>query len=236
MSGAKDELANLDEDWEERPVAAQAQPANVSSLPPDLGDLDDGWNTDSSPSAAASLAKSAHAARREGAAPESPIAPAVAWLSKRQRRELAKQQRRHATQRRAERKQARKQERRDQAHRSAAERSSSVVVRGAATDTRAVGVTTKGKQALRKLEAPATERARSGLEGRRSLPSTSGLARSERTTRAERSGPQETEREAMRRRAVRAPAAAGQQRKMSWALYLLIAAVVAALGAWATLR
>ena len=57
-----------------------------------LGDLDDGWNADSSPLAAASPGESRRGVTPDGGQPESVALPAAAWLTKRQRRELAKQQ------------------------------------------------------------------------------------------------------------------------------------------------
>jgi hypothetical protein len=226
MAAAKNELANLDEDWEEPPAAAQAQPAAVSSFPPDLGDLDDGWNADSSPLAAASLGESRRGVTPDGGQPESVPLPAAAWLTKRQRRELAKQQQRHAALRRAERKQARKAERREQARQRVAERPSSVVVRGATRDAQTA------RDVAATLEAAgALPRATVGRDARRSAPSTSGMARPERVPPA-RSAPQDTQRGPARARAVRPPPSAKQKRRSGWVLYVLMAVVVAALAAW----
>jgi hypothetical protein len=224
MAAAKNELASFDDGWEEPPATAQGQPVAVSSIPPDLGDLDDGWNAD--PLAAAPGAESTRDAQRAGVPQETVPAPSVPWLTKRQRRGLAKQQRRHATQRRAERKQARKLERREQAKQRVAVYPPAEVPRVAA----------KGTQAARQCAAPGATAPQTSGDAGRPPPSASGTARPERGARPQRSGPPKPQREAERRGTLRAPFHAVRQRKMSRVLYLVVAVVVAALGAFAWLR
>ncbi|MBN1609438.1 MAG: hypothetical protein JW940_22600 [Polyangiaceae bacterium] len=232
MAAAKDELANLDEAWEEPPTLAQAQPVTVSSVPPDLGDLDDGWNADSSALAAAPSGEPARGAKRASARQEASVLPAATWLTKRQRRELARQQRRHATERRAERKQARKLERREQARQRAAERLSSVVVRADAKDAEAMDVA--ATRAGRMGEVAVSALATSGVEARRGPASTRETERAER--RPQRSVPRKIRRASERSGPAGAPVSAGQRRRTNRAVHLLVVAVVATFALWLWLR
>ncbi len=107
MAETEDELARLDEAWDEEPAASRVEIGIPLSTAPDLGDLDEGWGE------ASGLAKPPTA--------KAPV-PVHLGATKRQRREFEKQQRRQAQQRHAERKRARKQARREEAKQHASER------------------------------------------------------------------------------------------------------------------
>jgi hypothetical protein len=97
MAQTQDDLSNVDDAWDDDPAGAPAAHASPANVAPDPDDLDDGWGE--APAAGAA----------SGRGQPTPI------IGKRQRRELEKQQRRHAQQRKLEGKRERKEARRDEA-------------------------------------------------------------------------------------------------------------------------
>lgn len=204
MAEPKDELASLDDAWEELLPEPEARPASVLSMPVELAELDDGWNE--TPRAS----ESPRAAKPAGVTQQFLPTASGIRLTKRQRREFEKQQRRLMTQRRAERKQARKQERREEAKRRAAEHASAVVrsvppkakvARQREPVSIPAPVSMEGR-GQRRILAPSRT---SGASGRHPAPRTSDIASAR---------------------------AARQRSASSIAIYALIAVVVAAAILW----
>jgi hypothetical protein len=140
MTLSKHELADLDAGWDE-PEAEPAPPRVIpNSTPPELGELDEGWDDPPAPVAAAvapkpqaaerplltrAAASTSSPARRSGASagPAPNVQPEGKLpLTKRERRELERRQRKHSAKLQAVRRKERKKARSDEARRRRLER------------------------------------------------------------------------------------------------------------------
>jgi hypothetical protein len=215
MAGIQDELAELDEAWDEDPAQTLAY-----SMAPELGDLDDGWGDDPPPPARGQRPRAPKpaVAKREPA-----LAPPSFRATKQQRRDFEKQQRREAKQRESERKRARKLARRDEADQRAAARRHEPKV----TPTRAPRVdrVATGELPPRSSQSPAVREAPRAPEQR-------DPAHKPTHSRTEQSRKEQSTRR-------RSPVARSERLKRKLgplAPYLVLAAILTALIAWATIR
>jgi hypothetical protein len=242
MAETQDELAKLDEAWDEDPAESPGATAIPYSLAPDCRDLDNGWGEAPTPAAPA-RAKRPRGPEPSIAKQEPAPVPVALRLTKRERRDFEKQQRHHAQQRHAERKQARKQARRDEAKQRAAERRQVPVKAAPGAQAKSMPSTPKlGRAAAGGGKAqPSGPRSPAAHEVAR-VPQQRESARDSSRSRAEprphRTGQSRNEQPSPRRpKRERSDPPARPKRKFGLlAKYLVLAAVVAALMLWAMFR
>jgi hypothetical protein len=242
MAETQNKLAKLDEAWDEDPTVSRAETAIPYSMAPDCGDLDDGWGETPTPVGPA-RAKRPRVPEPAIARQEPAPVPVSLSLTKRQRRDLEKQQSRHARQRHAERKQARKQARRDEAKQRAAERRQVPVkaVPGAkAKSTPSAPKLGRAAAAAGKMQpsSPKGSVAHEVSRAPQQRESAHDSVRSRAEPRPLRTGQTRNEQPSPRRpRGERSATRAHPKRKFGLlAKYLILAAIVAALMLWALLR
>jgi hypothetical protein len=242
MAETQNELAKLDEGWDEDPALSRAETATPFSMAPDCGDLDDGWGE--APTPAAPARPKRPRVPEPAIAKQEPVpVPVTLRLTKRERRDFEKQQRRHAQQRHAESKQARKQARRDEAKQRAAEQRHVPVKAVPGANAKSTPSAPKlgraaaaaGKMRPSSPKSPAAhEVSRAPLQHE----SAHDSVRSRAEPRPHRTGQSRNDQPSRRRpMGERSDTPAQPKRKFGLlAKYLILAAIVSALMLWAMLR